>query len=145
MPLRRILTIDARQTVLNDVWRDHQKLRFVAVGAWNTVFAYLAFGGLYVLLHNQVHYLVISIVAHVLAVTNAFIFQRSFVFHSRTAWLPAFLRFNFVQLLVLGWGLLGLSIMVEVIHIHPLLSQLFVMVIAVVVSFVLNRAYAFRV
>lgn len=136
--------MSARQTVINDVWRDHQKLRFVAVGAWNTVFAYLAFSGLYVWLHSRLHYLVISVLAHLLAVTNAFICQRSLVFHSRAAWLPAFLRFNLVQLLVLGWGLLGLSAMVEVLHIHPLLSQLFVMVIAVVVSYVLNRTYAFR-
>jgi putative flippase GtrA len=131
--------------VFRELWRDQEKLRFVVVGAWNTVFAYLAFSGLYVLLHRQLHYLLIGALAHVLAVINAFICQRSLVFRSRTHWLAAFLRFNAVQLLVMCLGLVGLAVLVEGFHIHPLLSQLLLIAIAVVVTYVLNRTYAFRV
>jgi putative flippase GtrA len=131
--------------MLNDIWRDHQKLRYLAVGMWNTVFAYLAFGVIYLVLHDRMHYLVISVLAHLLAVTNAFMCQRWLVFHSQTFWLTAFLRFNMVQLLALAWGLAGLAFLVEVLHLNPLLSQLLTMAVAVVVSYVLHRDYSFRV
>ena len=130
--------------MLNDAWRDHQKFRYLAVGAWNTVFAYLAFGAIYLLLHARLHYLLISVLAHSLAVTNAFICQRWLVFRSQTYWLSAFLRFCMVQLLALGWSLLSIAVMVEVLHLNPLLSQLVTMTVVVIVSYVLNRNFSFR-
>jgi len=125
-------------------WQQSEKLRFLVVGAWNTLFAYAAFASLYLLLHSFVHYLLISVMAHVLAVTNAFLCQRTLVFQHRTAWWPAFLRFNVVQLLVLGWSLAGLAFLTEGVHLHPLLSQLLVTVVVVVGGYFLNRHYAFR-
>ena len=130
--------------MLTDVWRDHEKLRFLIVGAWNTVFAYLAFGVVYVLLRSEIHYLLICVLAHSLAVTNAFICQRQFVFRSRARWWSAFLRFNLVQLVVLGSGLAALALMVEVLHFTPLFGQLLVMTVTVIASYLLNRAYSFR-
>jgi putative flippase GtrA len=130
--------------MLTDVWRTHQKLRYLAVGAWNTVFAYLAFGAVYLLLHDRLHYLLISVLAHLLAVSNAFVCQRWLVFQSHTYWLSAFIRFSMVQLLALVWSLLGLAFMVEVLHWKPLFSQLLTMTIAVIVSYVLHRHYSFR-
>jgi putative flippase GtrA len=130
--------------MLTDAWRNSQKLRFLTIGLWNTAFAYLAFTILYALLHRQVHYLLISVMSHLLAVCNAFICQRWLVFHSRSNWVRAFLRFNLVQLLILGWGLAGLAFMVEVLHIHPLISQSVVITVAVVCSYLSNSRYSFR-
>jgi putative flippase GtrA len=133
-----------RHEMLNDAWRSSEKLRYLAVGIWNTVFAYAAFGSLYLLLHERLHYLLISVMSHVLAVTNAFICQRWLVFHSRSGWFRAFMRFNAVQLLVLCWCLAGLAFLVEVVHLHPLVSQSFIIAVAVIGSYLLNRNYSFR-
>jgi putative flippase GtrA len=130
--------------MLTGVWRDHRQLRYLAVGAWNTLFAYLMFGLLYFIFHSRVHYLLISVCAHFLAVINAFICQRWLVFKSHSAWLRPFLRFNLVQLLVLIWGLAALAFMVEVLHLNPLLGQLITMAVAVVGGYVLHRGYSFR-
>jgi putative flippase GtrA len=138
------IPIVVRPDMLSDFWRNSEKLRFLAVGGWNTLFAYLAFGTLYMLFHKQMHYLLISVMSHVLAVINAFICQRWLVFRSRSGWMRAFLRFNAVQLLVLGWCLAGLAFMVEVLHLHPLLSQSLVIAGAVFGSYIMNRNYSFR-
>jgi putative flippase GtrA len=130
--------------MLADAWRDHEKLRFLIVGAWNTVFAYLAFGIVYLLFRSEFHYLLICVVAHALAVTNAFVCQRRFVFRSQTRWWSAFLRFNLVQLVVLVSGLAALAVLVEILHIAPLYGQLLVMTTTVIASYLLNRAYSFR-
>jgi putative flippase GtrA len=134
----------ADRIMLAEIWRDNEKLRFLIVGAWNTAFAYLAFGSVYALFRGEMHYLVICVIAHVLAVTNAFICQRRFVFRSQTGWLTAFLRFNLVQLVVLAAGLTALATMVEILHIAPLFGQLLVMTITVIASYLLNRVYSFR-
>ena len=104
----------------------------------------MAFGLVYLVLHRRVYYLVISTIAHCIAVANAFICQRWLVFRSRTPWWPAFLRFNLVQLLALVWALAGLVVLVEFFRLNPLASQLVVMAVAVVVSYVLNRNYSFK-
>lgn len=129
--------------MLSRIWRD-QKLRYLGVGLWNTGFAYIAFGLLYLVLHGKVYYLLVSTIAHFIAVTNAFICQRWLVFHSRAPWWPAFLRFNLVQLLALVWALGGLLVLVEWLHLDPLASQLTVMSVALVVGYIMNRDYSFK-
>lgn len=126
------------------VWHDHEKLRYVAIGVWNTLFAYAAFSSLYALLHRHWHYLVIGVAAHLVAVTNAFALQRRFVFRSVTPWWQAYLRFNLAQLLMLCWGLAGLAFFVEVLAWHPLISQLVVIVVSVVLGYLLSSKFAFR-
>jgi putative flippase GtrA len=128
----------------NDSWHDHEKLRYAGVGVWNTVFAYLAFAFVYGLLHDRIHYLIISFAAHSLAVCNAFICQRWLVFQSKSPWLKSFIRFNVAQLLVAGTGILGISFLVEICNIRPLWAQLAVMTIAVVVSYFMSKYFAFK-
>jgi putative flippase GtrA len=130
---------------LTEYWRNTAFFRFVVIGVWNTVFAYLAFAILYVLLHEHLHYLVIGVTAHTAAVANAYICQRRLVFRSNASWLPAFARFALVQTGTLAWGVLGLLVCVEVLHLHPLLSQLLLMAIAVIATYSLNRKFTFKV
>jgi putative flippase GtrA len=127
----------------NDTWHDREKLRYAGVGVWNTVFAYLAFAFVYSILHDRIHYLLVSFTAHSLAVCNAFFCQRWLVFQSKTPWLKSFLRFNVAQLLVAGIGIFGIWFFVEVFSIRPLWAQVSVMTIAVVVSYFLSKHYAF--
>jgi putative flippase GtrA len=58
--------------------------------------------------------------------------------------LGAFLRFNLVQLGVLAGGLAGMTLLVELVHLRPFVSQMIVMSAAVVASYFLNLAYTFR-
>jgi len=130
--------------MLVTAWEDHRKLRFIAVGGWNTAFAYLAYFAVFALLHDRIHYLLVSTIAHVTAVTNAFICQRWLVFRTRTPWLSSFMRFNLVQLGVLAGSLAGMTLLVEVMHLRPFLSQMVVMSAAIVASYLLNLSYTFR-
>ena len=144
MPRRQAILITNSLGMLGDAWRGYRKLRFLTVGVWNTAFAYLAYLAVYMLLHRHFHYLMISVLTHILAVTNAFICQRRLVFRSHAPWWPAFARFNIVQLVILCWGLIGIAFMVEIVHLQPVLSQLIVMAVAIIGSYVLNRGFAFR-
>jgi putative flippase GtrA len=130
---------------LRSFWRGNEKLRYVALGLWNTTFAYVAYFGLYELFSLHLHYIVIGVLAHLIAVANAFVCQRVFVFRSKASWGAAFLRFSIVQFLVLIASITGLTLLVEVFHIIPLISQLVVMTSCVIAGYLLNRNFSFSV
>ena len=126
------------------MWHGNEKLRYVAVGLWNTAFGYAAFLCMYGLFHGYLHYLIISVLAHLIAVANAFMCQRILVFRSKTSWGPAFVRFGIAQLLVLMVSVLGLALLVEVFYFDPLIAQLLVMSVCVIAGYLLNRGFSFN-
>jgi putative flippase GtrA len=143
LPRHLIVPVVSDCVMLSDIWHDHEKLRYVIVGIWNTAFAYIAFGVIYVCFHDRVHYLVVSATTHFLGVTNAFICQRWLVFRAKTHWLGAYVRFNIVNLVILGFSLTSIAILVEFLHRSPLVSQVTVMMASIVVGYLLNRKFSF--
>lgn len=121
----------------------NEKLRFLIVGAYNTAFGYAAFVGLYFLLHDYWHYLAISLLSYVIAITNSFILQRKIVFRAQDALLPSFLRFNLSTAAALLFSMAGMALLVEAFSINPLLAQALVTCTTVVISFLLHRYYTF--
>jgi putative flippase GtrA len=127
----------------SDWWYVPQKLRFVAAGMYNTLFAYATFATLLLLAGQSVHYLVIAAVNHAIAVSNAFLLHRLLVFRSQEPWLPSFIRFNVSQLVTLAFGMAMLFSLVEYGKLRPLAAQSVVMVVSVVLSYLLHRNFSF--
>lgn len=126
-------------------WRSNERLRFLIVGGWNTLFGYVAFLILYWLLHRRLHYLVIGVLSHLIAMINAFTCHRLWVFRSRGPLVAEFIRFNLAQLFVLGCALASLWVLVTFLQINPLVGQAFVTIGAVVVSYLTHRRFSFAV
>ena len=124
-------------------WTADQRLRFLVAGGWNTLFGYLTFVALYALLHDRLHYLLIGVLSHAIAVVNAFVAHRFFVFRSRGSWRGEFLRFNVAQFSVLGAGLVALWLLVDVGGLRPFVAQAIVTMGAVCVSYVAHRRFSF--
>lgn len=130
-------------STINKAW-ESEKLRFVAVGGFNTCFGYLAFLALYLLLAQHIHYLLIGVLAHAISVFVAFTGQRYLVFRSQAPWLPEFLRFNLSLLTVFSCSLLGLYLLVERAGVTPLIAQAMITVASVVGSYLAHRHFSFR-
>ena len=58
----------------------HRLARYLVVGAWNTFFGIAVYAALYQALHSRVNYLVLMIPANILAITNAYLCYKFFVF-----------------------------------------------------------------
>ena len=125
-------------------WRSNQKLRFLVVGGWNTLFGYLVFLLIYTTLGSRLHYLTIAVVSHFLAVTQSFISQRRWVFGAGAPWWVQYLRFNLSHLATLGLGFILLWLLVDWAGLPVLLSQALVTLVSVCASFVLHKNYSFR-
>lgn len=129
---------------LRRLWESHEPLRFLLVGVWNTLFGYLCFAGLFLLLRGRIHYLAVLVLAHIAAVTNAFIGHRRLTFRVRGHLLADYLRFNLAYLGALGLGLAGLPLLIEGVHLHPLLAQALLNAVVVATSYVMHKHVSFR-
>jgi putative flippase GtrA len=123
--------------------RDHEKLRFLMVGALNTCIGYLDYAVLYWLLNSYLNYLVIGIIAHMFSVTFSFLLYRHLVFRTgRNGW-TAFARYNLSVLTNLGLGLLLMFVLVSLVGLHPLLAQGITIVISIATNYLLHKFFTF--
>ena len=125
-------------------WQLPQQFRFLLAGGYNTVFGYLMFSGLYLLCGEQVHYLIIAVLAHGIAVINAFIVHRRLVFRSLEPWFTSFVRFNVSQLAALAFGITCLYALVSYGRIRPLVAQAIVTTVSVLLTYLLHSRFSFR-
>jgi len=129
---------------LGDAWRGNRKLRFLFIGAWNTVFGYLIFLLIFGILENWLHYLCIAAISHFLAVTLSFLSQRRWVFMSSAPWLVQYWRFNVSNLATLSLNLALLWLLVDVGGLAVLISQAMGIVVSVCASYFLHHHFSFR-
>ena len=125
------------------LWQDSRKLRFLVVGGWNTLFGYLSFYVLYLLAADRLHYLIIAILAHFVAVTQSYVMQRRLVFRSDAPVASEFLRFNVSLIGTLLFGLLAMALLVEAAGLSPLAAQAIVILMSVILSYVLHSRMSF--
>jgi putative flippase GtrA len=126
------------------LWNNSQKLRFLILGAWNTLFGYAAFAVGYLLLNRWLQYIVIAVLAHGVAVTQAFLVHKFLVFRSPGPWPAEFARFNLTHLSTFAAGLAGLVILVDAFELHPLAAQAIVLAATVVVGYIAHARFSFN-
>lgn len=125
--------------------RSGRPFRFVLVGAWNTLFGYCAFAAFYLLTRRlQIHYLWAVLPAHVLAVLNAFLCQRWIVFGTHGPFLPTLLRFSLVYWVFFGVNLALLPVLVQILHLHPLVAQGLLVAANALLSYLAHQRFTFR-
>lgn len=148
LPARRAPDIQQQNTMPRPHWIDkhfgNSKSRFIVVGLWNTAFGYLAFLAFFFAFSDYLHYLVVAVISHATAVTQAFILHRHFVFQSRDSWKSQFVRYNIGVTGIFLLGLVGLSILVGQLRFSPPVAQAAVTAVSIVVSFLVHRDYSFR-
>ena len=118
-------------------------IRYLIAGGYNTLFGFGFFSGLYLLLVDQVHYLFLAIISQVVAITNSFLVYRYFVFKSTGNIFHEYLRIYVVYGVSFVLGLLSLAVLVEALGLHPILANLFVIVITVIISYFGNSRFTF--
>lgn len=121
-----------------------QVVRFAVTGVWNTLFGILAYAALYEWLKDSVHYLVLLVPGNILAITNAFICHKLFVFRTRGNLLREYFRFYVVYG---GTALLGFALMfvlVDGFGFGPVTAQVLCVPIAVSLSYISHRNYSFK-
>jgi putative flippase GtrA len=123
--------------------KNEEKIRFLVVGGWNTVFGYCVFTVLY--LFFPVHYMLDMIISNIISITNSYICYKFFVFKTKGNYLLEYLRFYLVYGTAFLLNIVLLPLFVKYFKIHVLVSQAMVLIFVVIISYFGHKYFSFRI
>ena len=127
------------------IWGGHRdKVLYLVVGGWNTVFQYAVFSACWYLLHDDLYPSLILLIAYLIASVNGFIGFRYVVFRSRGHPLKEYLKYQLVYGPLLALNMLVLPLALKYSSLNAYLVQALYAAFAVVVGYVGSKYYAFR-
>ena len=124
--------------------RRREQVLYLVVGGWNTLFGYAEWALLEYLLHDHLHYIFILILSWPLAVLNAYVCYRHFVFRSKDSVSKELPRFSLVYLGTLVAGLAALPFLLHTLPFNIYVIQAGYTVVVVVLSYLSHKFFSFR-
>jgi len=128
------------QNSLHDPLFFFQILKFCGVGILNTIIGY----GVFFILVNYLYYLIALLIAHIIGVTNSFIWNKLWVFKTEKVSLYEFLKFNVIYAIVFFVNSVALFTCVDIIHVDPKIGQLLLLPLITIVSFFGQKLWTFK-
>jgi putative flippase GtrA len=123
--------------------RHREKILFLIVGGWNTLFGYLLWVLLQLLFYPELSYLVTLAISWPFAIANAYICYRYIVFRSRGPILKEIPRFSLVYIVVLFLDLVVLPIFVRILPFNVYVCQAMFIFVVVIISYVGHKYFSF--
>lgn len=120
------------------------KVRFLIVGVWNTLFGLLVFSLADVTIGRVAGYLASVSVMFALAVPQAHLAQRVWVWRSHAPYLAELFRFSWVFVVAYVVNVVLLAFAVEVLDAPTLPSQIVISGLIAVSTYVIHRTWTFR-
>jgi len=118
--------------------------RYLVAGGWNLVFGVSLYWALYAYLGDRAHYLLLSVPANILSITNAFLGYKLFVFRTKGGWLREYFRTYLVYGASSLAGMAGLYILVSGFGIHPVAANVSLTGLTAAISYCGHRLFSFR-
>jgi putative flippase GtrA len=128
---------------MEEVWFElPQKLRFLLVGGFNTVAAYVVFVGLYFLSGGRHN---LSLALQWLVSVNLSIFtMRYYVFRSRGGLLKEYCKAAGVYVYMFGFNIVFLNILVNGLKINAPAAQAAYLAASTIITYLLHKYFSFR-
>ena len=121
-----------------------ERVRFLIVGGVNTVIGYGLFAGIQLTAGQVIGYIGSLYIASVIATIIAFVLHRRFTFRVTGNVVRDFLRFASVYVVSLAINTAVLPILVELVHLDPLIAQAVTIVITTLLSYTGHKLFSFR-
>jgi len=126
-------------------WTNHRdKILYLVVGGWNTVFQWVCFSVLYYLLQDYLFSSWILVITHVITSINGFLGYRYIVFASRGHPFAEYLKYQLVWLPLFLTNLVVLPLALEYTPLNAYVVQALFGAFGVVAGFIGNKYFAFR-
>lgn len=119
-------------------------LRYLFCGAWNTLFGFAVYAGAYAWLGRSVNYIVLIIPVNILAITNAFLCYKFFVFRTRGNGWHEYFRCYLVYGWVMALNAFFLFVFVKGFSLHPVVGNGLCLVITTIISYFGHSRFSFR-
>ena len=128
----------------NNSLENRKKIRYIAVGVWNTLFSYAAFVFLYYLTNSWLHYMLILVLSQIVGLTNAYVCYKLFVFKTKGNIVREYFRFYIVYGTTFIVNLLLIGLFVEILVINPVISQGIIAIIVVTMAYFGHSRFSFN-
>lgn len=120
-----------------------ERMRFVAVGGWNTLVGYLVFLACHAWVGNEIGPLLTLIVSYLIAVPHSFATQRWLVFKAKGAIGWQFLRFLLANSSIFVANMVLLPLTVRLFEADPRTAQGILVVLLTVASYLAHKYFSF--
>jgi putative flippase GtrA len=131
--------------VMKDFYRKHdEKIKYLIIGVWNTLFGYSIFIGLYYLLHERFNYLIILVFSYVVGITNSYICYKIFVFKTKGNYFAEYLRFFLVYGASFLINIILMPLFVEIMGLKPVPAQGIILFFTVIVGYLGHKHFSFN-
>ena len=118
-----------------------QFLQFGIVGITNTL---IAFSVYYILIFNDVHYLIANLLGWAIGVFNGYYWNYKYVFKNNVVWWKSLLKTYMSYGLSFFAGVILLYVIVEFMYITPVIAPVICLLVTVPLNFLLNKFWAFK-
>jgi putative flippase GtrA len=121
-----------------------QQLRYLLVGGYNSLFSVIVFSVLYSFLKNNIHYLIVSTMAHFISVFNSTTTFRFFVFHANDSFFKQLIRTNISYLAYLLLNLVMMYGWCNIIGINPIYATIINICILTPIFYFIHKVFSFK-
>ncbi len=119
------------------------KIRYLVAGIWNTLFGYSVSVALYYAFIEYLNLILIIIISNILTITMSFLTHKCFVFRTKGQWWTEYIRSYLVYGSTALFGIVLLWISVDYLGVPFWLAQGFVMMLAVIASYLGHKHFTF--
>ena len=131
------------QSLLLKKLLSNQKIKYLLVGCYNTIFGYLIFVILFYYFSLTINYSLLLAACHIIGVTNNFFLYRVLVFNVKDKILRNYIRFHLVYFYIYIVNLIFFTILVNLMYWNIYLSQGLIIIVTTIMSYSLNKNYSF--
>ena len=129
---------------IKDVYNKSRITRFGIFGGLNTIIGFISYPFLYLFFNTTFSYIEILYISFFISTHFAFLTTKYYVFRSSGRILKQYIKFMLFHLIILGLNLIFLPIFVEVLLIHPSISQIIFSVILMLLSYFWHLKITFK-
>lgn len=119
----------------------NQKIRFILVGGFNTVFAYGVFALLFAIFHLP--YLLALIIQYFITVNVSILTMRYYVFRATGDFIKEYCKAWSVYVVMFLFNSVSLSFLVEICEIPELYSQAIYLTVSTIFTYLLHKYFSF--
>ncbi|WP_326511584.1 GtrA family protein [Clostridium intestinale] len=128
--------------IVNFIKGKKEFIKFGIVGVSNTLITFVVYN---ILLRLGINYLVANIIGYICGMINGFIWSKNWVFKVNNESKMYFIKFALVNLLSLAVSTGLLMVLVKQLSLNSTIAQLITTCITVVINYLLNKIYTFKV
>src|SRR5450759_220298 len=133
-----------RRWALQNWPRHREKVMYLVVGAWNTLFTYACFAVLYYFLHERLASWAILTIVWAVASVNGYLTFRYLVFTPVRHPVVEYVRYQAVYLPILAVNLVALPLAMTYTNLSAYVVQALLAIFVGVTAYVGNKHFAFR-